>query len=228
MMVRDPRLLEKGSIPLTFLHKAMRMMNDMMMMATRARTAANTATWENRAVTSKKQKSDHKKQKRGLTSGFVATPTAGHQLDVPPLAVAVWVERLAAHCDVLRLVEGHLAPHLAGLTRGTDANVGLDAQQVRFGFQQLPRVRLVAAPAGRDERAAFTVILEGTSSGTSACTVSPLVFILWHSSEADLLLHAVAAGPPDVGRWDSLGHADHQLFPPREVVVCQVFNLGGD
>ncbi len=29
----------------------MRMMIDMMMMATKARTAANTATWENRAAT---------------------------------------------------------------------------------------------------------------------------------------------------------------------------------
>lgn len=76
------------------------------------------------------------------------TPTAGHQFDVPPLAAAVWVERLAAHCDVLRLVEGHLAPHLAGLALGTDADVGLDAQHVRFRFQQLPHVRLVATPAG--------------------------------------------------------------------------------
>lgn len=33
----------------------MRMMIDMMMMATKARTAANTATWENRAATGKKK-----------------------------------------------------------------------------------------------------------------------------------------------------------------------------
>lgn len=39
----------------TFLHTAMRMMIDMIMMATKARTAANTATWENRAATGKKK-----------------------------------------------------------------------------------------------------------------------------------------------------------------------------
>lgn len=38
---------------LTFLHTAMRMMIDMMMMMTRARTAANTATWEKSAATGK-------------------------------------------------------------------------------------------------------------------------------------------------------------------------------
>lgn len=40
-------------MPLTFLHTATRMMMDMMMIATKARTAANTATWEKRAVTGK-------------------------------------------------------------------------------------------------------------------------------------------------------------------------------
>lgn len=35
---------------LTFLHTAMRMMMDMMMMGTNVRTAANNATWENRAA----------------------------------------------------------------------------------------------------------------------------------------------------------------------------------
>lgn len=35
----------------TFLHTAMRMMMDMIMMATKARTAANTATWEYSAAT---------------------------------------------------------------------------------------------------------------------------------------------------------------------------------
>lgn len=34
----------------------MRMMIDMMMMATKARTAANTATWEKRAAAGKKRK----------------------------------------------------------------------------------------------------------------------------------------------------------------------------
>lgn len=41
----------KYSTPLTFLHTAMRMMIDMMMIATNARTAASTATWEKSAVT---------------------------------------------------------------------------------------------------------------------------------------------------------------------------------
>lgn len=156
------------------------------------------------------------------------TPTAGHQFDVPPVPDSISVEGLAADGDVLRLVEGHLTPHCAGLARGADANVVLDAQHVRLRLQQLPQVRLVAAPAGRDERDAFMLIHGATGSGASACTVSPLVFIPWHSSDADLLLHAVAAGPLDVRRWDSLGHAGHQMFLPREVVVCQVFNLGVD
>ena len=49
--------LDFGSLFLTFLHTAMRMMIDMMMMATKARTAANTATWENRAATGKSTQS---------------------------------------------------------------------------------------------------------------------------------------------------------------------------
>lgn len=76
------------------------------------------------------------------------TPTAGHQFDVPPVPDSIWVEGLAADGDVLRLVEGHLTPHRAGLARGADANVVLDAQHVRLRLQQLPQVRLVAAPAG--------------------------------------------------------------------------------
>lgn len=40
---------------LTFLHTAMMMMIDMKMMATKARTAANTATWENSAATGKNE-----------------------------------------------------------------------------------------------------------------------------------------------------------------------------
>lgn len=82
----------------------------------------------------------------------MTTPTAGHQFDVPSVADSICVERFAADRDVLRLVEGHLTPDLAGLACGTDAAVGLDAQHVRFRFQQLPQVRLVAAPAGRDAR----------------------------------------------------------------------------
>lgn len=158
----------------------------------------------------------------------MTTPTAGHQFDVPPVANLIGFERLAADCDVLRLVEGHLTLHLAGLACGTDANVGLDAQHVHFRLQQLPQVRVVATPAGQDAWDAFMFPHVATSSGASVCTVSPLVFTLWHSSEPDLLLHAVAAGPLDLRRWDSLGHAGHQVLLPRQGVICQVFNLRGD
>lgn len=47
------RGIKKKNNLITFLHTAMRMMIDMIMMATKARTAANTATWENRAATGK-------------------------------------------------------------------------------------------------------------------------------------------------------------------------------
>lgn len=42
------------TLSLTFLHTAMRMMIEMMMMTTKARTAANTATWEYRAATARR------------------------------------------------------------------------------------------------------------------------------------------------------------------------------
>lgn len=63
------------------------------------------------------------------------------------------VSGLTAKCGVLRLVEGHLAPHLSDLTRLTEADVGLDAHHFRIWDQQLPHARVVAAPAaGRGDR----------------------------------------------------------------------------
>lgn len=79
------------------------------------------------------------------------TPTAGHQFDVSPVEESFLVAGLTANCDVLRLVEGHLAPHLAGLTCLTDADISLDAQHLWLWDQQLPHVCLVAAPAAGQE-----------------------------------------------------------------------------
>lgn len=81
------------------------------------------------------------------TNQTLETPTAGHQFDVPPVE-PVLVGGLTADRDVLGFEEGHLAPHLVGSRRLGD--VGLDAQQLRICCQRLPRVRLVAAPAGGD------------------------------------------------------------------------------
>lgn len=53
---------------LTFLHTAMRMMTDMIMMTTKARTAANTATWENSAATGKKTQSIHQDEDKVVNS----------------------------------------------------------------------------------------------------------------------------------------------------------------
>lgn len=82
----------------------------------------------------------------------VVTPTAGHQFDVPRVRGSHFVVGLAANGDVLRLVEGHLALHPAGLACGADADVGLDAQHLWLRDQRLPHVRLVAAPAEGDQR----------------------------------------------------------------------------
>lgn len=106
------------------------------------------------------------------------TPTAGHQFDVPPVRGSVSAAGLAADCDVLRLVEGHLTPHLAGLARGAEADVGLDVQRVRLRLQQLPQVRLVAAPAAPEEPDLFMFACKARGSGASAGTLSPLVSIL--------------------------------------------------
>lgn len=58
------------------------------------------------------------------------TPTAGHQFDIPCVPESISVEGLAADGDVLGLVEGHLAPHRAGLAHRADTNIGLDTQHV--------------------------------------------------------------------------------------------------
>lgn len=54
------------SLLLTFRHTAMRMMIDMIMMATKARTAANTATWENRAAIGRRTESSEIKFKQSI------------------------------------------------------------------------------------------------------------------------------------------------------------------
>lgn len=61
---------------------------DMMMMATNARTAASTATWEKRAgnINGKQRSEDEKGKELVEVRHFVTTPTAGHQFDVPPVA----------------------------------------------------------------------------------------------------------------------------------------------
>lgn len=129
----------------------MRMMMDMMMMGTNVRTAANNATWENRAAPGRRVASENTFNPRlHLNISFMfyilLTPTAGHQFDVPPVNESILVGSLTADSDVLRFKEGHLAPDLVGPTPLGD--VGVDAQQLRISFQRLPQGRLVAAPAG--------------------------------------------------------------------------------
>lgn len=92
------------------------------------------------------------KDQNELIADAAMTPTAGHQFDVPPVHESHLVAGLAANGDVLRLVEGHLALHPAGLACGADADVGLDAQHLWLRDQRLPHGRLVAAPAERDQR----------------------------------------------------------------------------
>lgn len=155
----------------------------------------------------------------------VMTPTAGHQFYVPPVHGSHLVVGLAANGDMLRLVEGHLALHPAGLACGADADVGLDTQHLWLRDQMLPRGRLVAAPAEGGQRDEFM----SRESDSFVCTVSPLVSVPRHFSDvADVLEHAVTAVPPDSGSRDTLGHTGHQVFLPREVVVHQVFNLRGN
>lgn len=73
--------------------------------------------------------------------------TAGHQLDVSSVRKPCYVAGLTADCDLLRLVEGHLALHPAGFTGLTVAHVGLNAQHLWLWNQRLPHRRLVATPA---------------------------------------------------------------------------------
>lgn len=81
------------------------------------------------------------------------TPTAGHQFDVSSVKESCLVGGLTAHRDVLELVEGHLAPHLAGFTSLAVAGVGLDAQHLWLRCQQLPHRCLVATPAAEEVKA---------------------------------------------------------------------------
>lgn len=167
----------------------------MMMMATKARTAANTATWENSAATGRQTKlhsqslltrsrthklscasninisalnlvffaSDHRvcflshPSVKSVFSIyhplFVAvilcgdvTPTAGHQLDIPPVHQSRLVAGLAAQRHLLGLVEGHLAAHLAGFTSLAEGDVAPDAQHLGLGDERLPHRCGVAAP----------------------------------------------------------------------------------
>lgn len=85
------------------------------------------------------------------TEPFVVTPTAGHQLDVSSADQPSLVDGFAAHCDVLRRVEDHVAPHLADFTRAVVGHVGVDAQLLRLWDQRLPHSRLVAAPKAGEE-----------------------------------------------------------------------------
>lgn len=75
------------------------------------------------------------------------TPTVGHQFDVPSVEDSCLVAGLAAHCDLLGLVEGHLAPHLAGFTSLAVADIAPDAQHLWLWYQRLPHGCLVATPA---------------------------------------------------------------------------------
>lgn len=79
------------------------------------------------------------------------TPTAGHQFDVSPVDESCLVACLTANCDLLGLVEGHLAPHLAGFPSLTEAHVGFDAQHLWLWYQRLPHRCLVVAPAVENE-----------------------------------------------------------------------------
>lgn len=113
------------------------------------------------------------------------TPTARHQFDVSPVDEPLLVSGLTAKCDVLRLVEGHLALHLSGLTFLNEADVGLDAHNFWIWDQRMPHGCLVAAPAAGQE-------ISGMSPQTSEqtdniqkqrkclCMVSPLVFGTGH------------------------------------------------
>lgn len=150
------------------------------------------------------------------TNETLETPTAGHQLDVPPVDESILVAGLTADSDVLRFEEGHLAPYLVGSTRL--GHVGLDAQQLWICCQQLPQGRLVAAPAGgtNPRRRGY----DGSAPWRALRNTSPL---LAHSLE-----HAVAAVPLYDGGRDPLSYTRHQVFLPGEVVVRQVFDLSGN
>lgn len=79
------------------------------------------------------------------------TPTAGHQFDVSSVDESCLVAGLTAHGDLLGLVEGHLAPHLAGFASLAVGDIGPDAQHLQLWYQRLPQRCLVATPAARHE-----------------------------------------------------------------------------
>lgn len=58
------------------------------------------------------------------------TPTAGHQFDVSPVDKPRLVSGFTANCDLLGLVVGQAAPHLADFTGLAVADVCLDAQHL--------------------------------------------------------------------------------------------------
>ena len=79
--------------------------------------------------------------------GLNVTLTAWYQFDVSSVDESFLIAGLTANCDLLGLVEGHLAAHLAGFTSLTEADVGPDAQHLWFWYQRLPDCCLIAAPA---------------------------------------------------------------------------------
>lgn len=79
------------------------------------------------------------------------TPTAGHQFDISSVHESCLVAGLTANCDLLGLVEDHLAPHLADFPSLSVADVGLDAQHLWLWYQRLPHRCVVATPAAGHE-----------------------------------------------------------------------------
>lgn len=162
------------------------------------------------------------------------TPTAGHQFDVPSVHESYLVVGLAAHCDLLRLVEGHLAPHLAGFTSLAVGDVGQDAQHPGLRYQWMPNCCLVAEPAaghGRQRKDSKEVKADSQNFTVKLffCEWSAISCLLRVQRRmGDLLVHAVTAVPLDGRGWDPLGHTGHQMFFPREVVVSKVFNPRGN
>lgn len=110
------------------------------------------------------------------------TPTAGHQFDVSSVDESCLVAGLTANCDLPGLVEGHLALHLAYFTSLTVADVGLDAQHLRFWYQRLPQSCLVAAPAAGREISGWKHLIccSAESKGIKVdAQVSKINFCVW-------------------------------------------------
>lgn len=166
--------------------------------------------------------------------GLNVTPTAGYQFDVSSVNESFLIAGLTANCDLLGLVEGHLAPHLAGFTSLTEADVGPDAQHLWFWYQRLPDCCLIAAPAAGQEISRWNHwSCAQFESKINFCVWSTPLCLLCDSSVMnggwrDLLEHAVTAVPLYGRGGDPLSYTGHQVSLPREVVVCQVFNLRGD